>query len=852
MACVYVSATGVESEAELPFASLHELLRPLVELLPRIPASQARAVAAALALEDGEPDALSVGAGTLSLLVEAAEAAPLGIVLDDAHWLDSASADALAFAARRLTGEEIAFLVATRPVAHGFAGFPSIEIGPLTAAEGRLLLEARSEPIPVGSESAFLEVAAGNPLALLEMPLELALDLPRHATPHERLNSAFAHRIDALPEPCRRGLLLAAAEPDLRAVTAAAQALSLADPLGPAELTGLVQIDGVTIVFRHPVLRSLVYASADPSERREAHRALGATLMADADRDRRAWHLAAAAAGTDEEAASLLEETADRAASRGGQAAAARALERAAHLSVDANGSARRLYAASRAAFWAGEAARALELAETALPLSDDPLLRADLLVQVGAIGQWHGGSVTEAMYVHALDAGGLDDERTSKLLYEVVKLRLDALDADGAVVLAPRLETAARNAGPWWGPRHLAGAAAAYLWSGDTGRAEALFRELTSNPAIPAGFAYDYLALEWYDELRASLDETLREGRAAGNLLRVVWNQSCTAHLELRLGRLNAATAAAAEAIPLGEAIGMPALVGSASSALAGVHAWRGQAEACRTTAAVGVAAARNSGDRYQEAAAQHAVALLALGEGRPDQTIHVLLPHANAWAESSIVEPSVAAYLPDLVDALVQRGEIADARGWLDRLTRTATAANRVWALAACARCEGLMATADAFDEPFQHAVQLLEQTPLALELARTRLAYGERLRRQGRKSGARTQLRQAHQAFATAAAAPWEARAASELRAAGEQVETAERALPDLTPQEAHIAQLVTAGKTNKAIAAALFLSPKTVEYHLTSTYRKLDIHSRAELARIVAREEHAAQGTAQRVD
>ncbi len=348
----------------------------------------------------------------------------------------------------------------------------------------------------------------------------------------------------------------------------AAETLGLDEPLGAGEATGLIRVADAEVVFRHPVVRSLVYAEAPEADRRAVHRALAGALTAEPDLDRRAWHLAAAVDGPDEEVATLLEQTAERATARGGQAAAARALERAARLSPARADGARRLYSASRAAFWAGDAARALELAESGLSLADDPLLRADLLVQVGAVGEWHGASVTETTFLLALDVDGLDDERKAKLLYEVVKLRLDALDADGAVALAPRLEAAAQGAGAWWGPRCLACSAAAYLVAGDRDRAARLFRELAHNPAIPAVFPYDYMSLGWYDELRASLAETLREGRATGHLLRIVWNQSCAAHLELRLGRLTASAAAAVEAVPLGEAIGTPALVGVARPA--------------------------------------------------------------------------------------------------------------------------------------------------------------------------------------------------------------------------------------------------------------------------------------------
>ena len=831
---------GVESESELPFASLHAVLRPILDLLEAIPEPQARALGAALALEAGESDTLAVNAGVLSLLVEAADEQPVLVVVDDAHWVDAESAEALAFAARRLAGDDLALLVAERPSsATAFASFPRLELGPLSAGEARELLATRAEGVPAAEAPRFLAAAAGNPLAILELPVELTHDLPASSTPHERLRRAFAERVDRLPDASRFGLLLAAAEPDSAAVRRAATQLELDDPLRPAEEAGLILAgDGLDITFRHPVVRSLVYADAADDDRRTAHRALAAALDGEADLDRHAWHRAAAAEGPDEEAAELLERTAERAAARGGHAAQARALERAARLSPDRAAAARRLYSASRAAFWAGESAHARELAEGALPLTDDPLLRADLLQQVTSVAEWQGSGIPEAVFLAALEqVETLDQERVARMLYQVVKLRLDRFDAAGAVALVPRLEASARQAGPWWQPRCLAGAACAYLAAGEWERATVLFGELAAHPAMPAGFAYDFMAVEWYAEVRESLVETLHAGRTDGNRLRIVWNQSCMAHLELRLGRLGVAAAAAAEAISLGEVIGTSTIVGYAQSALAGVHAWRGQAEACAESALVGIEAARAESDRFLEGVAHQARALLALGAGRPEDAVVQLEPLARSWLRTTIVEPSSVPYLPDLVEAHAARGDAEAARAWLERFAPLACRAGRTWALAACARCEGLLAAPDAFDEPFTRSVELLAESPLSLDLARSRLAYGERLRRAGRRLDARAQLRAAHDAFSDAGAEPWRKRAAAELRAAGETVATEPRPALDLTPQELSIALLVAEGKMNKEIAAALYLSVKTVEYHLSNTFRKLGIHSRAELARIV---------------
>jgi len=835
-----VTATGLETESELPFAHLHDLLRPLLGLLPQIPQHQADALAAALALAPGEPDSLAVGAATLSLLVEAAERRPLLVLVDDAHWFDRASADALVFAARRLRLEQIAVLAAVRAAAaSAFDTFARLELSPLSTEDSRRVLRQRTQPIPAADEPRLLAAAAGNPLALLELPVELAQDLPTASTSHERLQRAFGRRVDVLPADARLGLLLAAAEPDLAAVKRAAALQELADPLGPAEAAGLIRLGNGSLAFRHPVIRSLVYANASSDARATAHRLLAAALPDEADRDRRAWHLAAAADGPEEEVATLLEQTADRAMARGGHSAAARALERAARLSPDPEREARRLYAASRSAYWAGDSANAVSLADDALTITGDPLLRADLLQQLDAVGEWSGASLPDSVFLSALEADGLDEERRARLFYVVVKHRLDAFDAAGAMALAPQLEQHAREAGPWWSPRTLAGAAGAYLLAGERDTAVSLFRELAAHPAMPAGFAFDYMALEWYDEVRSSLADTFREGRASANQLRIVWNQMVSAHLEVRLGRLGAAEIAASEAISLGEVLGVTTLVGAAAAAVAAVNAWRGDAGACSANAQRAIVEAQASGDRYQQGLAHGALAHLALGSGNPREAVAQLEPLARFWAQTEVADPAAVPFVPDLVEAYVLTRDLDRARSLLNGYAVLAESAGTVWARGVCARCEGSLAEPDDVDTAFAASNELFETSPYALERARTRLAYGERLRRLGRRRDARVQLQAAIDVFEAAGASLWQERALAELRSTGAKVGAPERRQVDLTAQELHIATLVAEGKTNKEIAAAMYLSPKTVEYHLANTFRKLDIHSRAELARITAR-------------
>jgi DNA-binding CsgD family transcriptional regulator len=834
--------TAAEAESALPFAGLHALLLPLVEAFSELEQPQERALRTALALEEGdEPDVLAVNAGTLAVLAEAAAAQPLLLAIDDAHWLDAPSGEALAFALRRLEAEDIACVVAVRTgESSAFdGGFDRLELAPLPTAVAREVLAQRTEAVPLPAVDRMLDLAAGNPLALLELPAALARgELDGAVTAPERIQRAFAVRLDALPNEARRALVLAAAEPDPRAVRLAAEGLGLGrEALAPAEEAGLVRVEPEGIVFRHPLVRSLAYATTDPVARREAHAALADSLTDETDRDRRAWHLAAAATEPDEELALLLEQTADRAEARGGHAAAARAVERAARLSRDSDAVARRLTRGARLAFWSGATEHALELADEALGATADPNLRAEAVLERESIrgAQWAGyGGVADL----GMQLEQLDPDRATRALVSLISERSGAFDGAGAAELAAQAESIAPRAGPWWRPRGLIIAATAYLAVARLDDFERLLAEVVHDDAAVANHALDLIWAERYDLVRSVLDSTLREGRAAGNQMRIIWNQASFAHLELRLGRLHEALPAVAEAVTLGDARGVRSWAGIARIALAGIHAWRGEADACRAAAADSLVTASETHSVSDELNIHAVLGLLALSLGRHDEVVAELTPAESTWVSSTHVEPSAVAFVPDLVEAHAHLGNLDEARTSLERFREAAERARRQWALAAVARCEGLLAPADGYADFFERALELLESSPLALDRARTQLAYGERLRRAGQRRQARVQLRAAHEAFSAVDAAPWAERAEAELRATGESVgpRTPDRRA-QLSPQELQIAQLVGEGRTNKEIAAQLYLSPKTIEYHLGNAYRKLDIHSRAELTRII---------------
>jgi DNA-binding CsgD family transcriptional regulator len=859
-----LSVVGVESEAELPFAALHALLRPVLHLAGRIPGHQVEALEAALAVRRSEkPDWLAAYAGTLSLLAEAATEQSVLVLADDAHWLDRASAEALAFAARRLAGEEIALIAAVRlgeESAFDARGLEEMRVPPLEDAAALALLEQRhSGRLEQSVARALVAATAGNPLALLELPSLLtdaqcegsaALDEPLPVA--DGLRRAFASRLAQVPDDTRRSLVVAAAGVGeaVGVVRAAAESVG-GGPLEPAESSDLIALDGRTVVFRHPLVRAAVYAGASPSERRAAHRALADAQAATGDADQRAWHLAAAADGPDEEIATALEAAAERAVERGGYASQSRALERAAALSCDDEARARRLHAASRAAYWGGLIAHAVRLAQSALPLTRDPLVQADLRHQLAVIADFHAGFHSEALTVEALEreaaaVEALDVERAIALLGVVLQRRRMQLEPREAVLVAERRLALAETLDGERVVRSRQDLAQALCLAGRAVEAAALQDEVLANrarenrlPTYASQAAEPLLWLERHDELRALLGRSVERSRAEGNLLRLAFDLTNLGALELRVSRLDAAEATSGEAFLLAGHIGMDYLAACDLTVLAGVAARRGRGDDCRRHAKEAIRFGRDLGDELVVAEARIALGLLALGDGQPEDAVAQLQPLAELTRRNGVDEPSVVPYAADLIEAYARAGRTAEAKDELERLVVLAERTGRAWALAAAARCAGLLAADGEFASWFERALD--EPAAAAFERARTELAYGERLRRANRRRDARPHLRAALEAFELVGAAPWRERAAAELRATGETVPTREpRGRESLTPQELQIALLVTEGKTNREIAGSIFLSPKTVEFHLTRVYRKLELHSRAELIRLFSQD------------
>jgi DNA-binding CsgD family transcriptional regulator len=842
-----VRAEGVQSEAEVAFGGLLEVCRPLLPKIGDLPTRQASALRAALALETGAPpDRLTVGAATLTLLAAAAEDTPLLVAVDDAHWLDAESAEALSFAARRLQAEPVAVILAARigeRQEFDPSGLTEILLPGLSLEATRALLDATED-----AAARLHIVTGGNPLALLELPERpddpgTAGMPPQPIRVGERLEAAFAARAGSLEDHTRESLLvLAASSTEDAAVVAAALEASehSMEDLAPAEDAGLIRITLASVRFRHPLVRSALYHSAAPSARRAAHAAL-ARALDDHDPAAAAWHRAAATTGPDESVAAALEQTGDRSGSRGASSAAAAAYEAAASLSRTRQTRARRLGLAGRQAWLAGQAQRARSMVDEAAVGCDDDAVRAELLHLGGEIEQFTGRpAVAHMMLLQAAElAHPLDATRAALILGEAADacLHLDgtAYEATATafrkLVLPPggvgefRRQIALSQVAIHHGSRAFEEHARAATRLLETGGVELH----TPRDFVWAGRAH--WGLGEYDDCRRFAETAAARAResAPGALPEGLRLLAQASHVS---GRWNSAYAAASEAVELAAALGQRMVQCACSALLAAIAAQRGHADACRKHADEATRLADELEMGVYRLRAERALALLALGTGQLDDAIEKLQQVALSLSASGNREFFISP-APDLIEAFVRAGRAAEAGPILRELEPIA--GPPAGELAILDRCRGLLAEAD-FDAPFCRAIANHALWDNPFELARTHLCFGERLRRARRRREAREQLRAANAIFDSLAAAPWAARAASELRATGEKVRRRSSAEEEeLTPQELQVAVHAAEGTSNREIGATLFLSPRTVEFHLTRVYRKLNIHSRAELIR-----------------
>jgi DNA-binding CsgD family transcriptional regulator/tetratricopeptide (TPR) repeat protein len=819
-------AAGVESETQFVFAGLHQLCAPLLDRVGALPDPQQTALGVAFGRQGGAaPDRFLVGLATLHLLAEVAEEGPLLCLVEDAQWLDQASAQVLAFVARRLVAERIALVFALRDPTDRdispFAGLPGLRLNGLGQTDARALLAAAVRtPLDDMVRDRIVAEARGNPLALLELPrsalasqLAGGFELPDVLSVPRRVEESFRQRSGNLPDETQLLLLVSA---------------------------GLVEIDS-RVRFRHPLVRSAVYAAATLPEQRRAHRVLAAVTDPQLDPDRRAWHRAQAVLGTDEGAAAELEQTAGRARGRGGLAAAAAFMKQAAMLTPEPKRRAIRALEAAHAKHDAGvpESAMALLAIAEAGPLDALQRARLELLRAQIAFHLTRGRGVPAMLLDAARTLAPLDPALARETYLHALEASFHAGRLAGGRGLLETAE-AARNAPPPPTPPRpldllLEGLVTRFT-QGYEASVPSLRRALVSLRDGELGtegdngghlwLACHVGAMLWDDEsIYVLASRAVRLARDAGALTTLPAALNALALVLVLTGELARASELFAEEDEITRATGAPPL---RNSRLA-LAAWSGREHGTSELFETAIAEAKKRGEGLAVSSGEIALAYLHNGLGNYDRALSATtaLFELDELAHSSVA-------LPELVEAAVRAGQPESAAAALDRLTSRASASGTQWALGMAARSRALTSTGPGAEAHYREAIERLRGCRMATHLARTHLVYGEWLRREGRRHDAREQLRTAHDMLSAMGAEAYAERASRELRATGEHPrKRTVRPTDALTAQELHIARLVATGATNREVGAQLFLSPRTIEAHLRSIFHKLNITSRRQI-------------------
>jgi DNA-binding CsgD family transcriptional regulator len=852
-------AVGVEPEAELPFAALHQLLRPTLGRLDRIPEVQASALRGALGIADSNADnRFVVALAVLSLLAEVATERPLLCLVDDAHSLDQPSADALSFAARRLQAEPIAMLFAARTDdlrAFPGTGLPDTTIDALDDAQAELILvDHYGSAISADVRRLICASAMGNPLALIEIPHALTpgqrsgeAPLPAPMPIGHDLAQIFLDRARRLPQPAQLLLLVAAAEGtgEAHAVLRAGRLLGIPPTaLDDTEAAGLLHTHGGTLAFRHPILRTAVYQEATQAQRELVHGALVETLQGEADADRRAWHQAAPLLDPDDEVADELERTAQRARSRSGHAAAAAALRRAAELTSSSQQRASRLAAAARAALDAGLVDEAAVLVRDRTVDAD-----ADTIAELRHVqGELELTCGTPNLGAELLIEGAeritlVNPRKALRMLFDAA-LGANYAGDPGVMAQAARLASTLplEETVPEAPLVRVLTAMATVLQSANAPLRTLLARALddlegVTDPRLlmwAAAAAADIGEPARHQALNRQAETTARRSMAVGTLAMVLEG---IAWSDLMYGRVAAASVHSGEGLQLAVETGLTNSACFHRAILACVAAIHGDQDACTAYADRALETATRHQLGAHQAIAGWAVGLLHLGLGEWDLAIVRLQDQISAASATGYRYLALWA-LPDLVEAAAGAGRGDLAGRAADQLAGFIGDGAPPWVLALTARTRALATpSVEAREALLREALALDESDPRPFNRARILLVLGEHLRRQRRRAEARPYLRDAAEVFRRLGAAPWEKRAQVELRATGETIRRDDAPLTQLTPQELQIASLVAEGATNKDVAAHLFLSRRTVDYHLRKVFIKLGVSSRTELVRML---------------
>lgn len=847
---------GVEAEVRIGFGAVHRLLVPFLDRVEHLPAPQRDAVQRTFGLLDGAPpQRLLVGLGVLTLLADVAADEPLVVLVDDAQWLDRESLEVLAFVCRRLYADRVGVVLAARTDSSALevlVGIPTRHVGGLDLGAARSLLQSTTSG-PLGARVAARIVAdtRGNPLAIAEIVGELTEDqlagrapLPQQLPAGGGMEDHFRTHVEALPPGSRLLVLLASATSteDPAVLWRAAAVLGLRpDAAEPAVARHILSLDP-TVAFRHPLIRAAAYHAGDPRDRVRVHEALAAVAHLDGDLDQAAWHRAAATRGPDERVAAELERSAGRAERRGGRVAQGMFLNRAAQLSPDGRDRARRLLGSARAYLASGDGTLAealLDQATAGRDAEDMPLAVQRMRASVAVFFSRH--KEVPAILLAAADVDAREGRVVREMLFEALQASLVAREytADVGPVDVAR-EVLRVSGGPegtrspmdalldGFATRLAVGYAQAVPLLRDS--VAALFSDDQLDAGIPTTILGWFAADDVWDDRgrRAMFERAAAIERRHGELgaLRVTLAGLSTS--QLWAGQSDLAEQSYLEAADISALIGIPAP--ATTGVLLEIRAWQGREQESREIADLTARWGRERGAAILEIFAAYGLTVLELGLGRYGQAL---------TCGRRILDDDPPGFgnriLPEIVEAGVRGGRRDIAEVALARLADRAPASGTAWALGVLARSRALLAADADAESLYREAIEQLGRTTLRTELARAHLLYGEWLRRRRRRRDALVQLRSAYEMFSSMGALAFAARTRVEqLAAGGHTVESAARPSVDLTPQETQVCRLATTGATNAEIAARLFLTTSTVEYHLSKVFRKLGVSSRRQLA------------------